>query len=194
MAKEKEEAKENEGGKKKSKGKLLIIIVAVVVLIVAGVAVKMFVLGGKKTEEAKPKEKQVEHQKQEEPPPQPQPEYGGGEYVNEANLTPVVVGPLIVNLADVGGDRYLKIKLVLLEAVAKKEEKKEEGEENKTGINLQDAVIKDTIITVLSSKTSDDLLSISGKEELKNELMTAINRALHRPVVRKIYFLTFIIQ
>lgn len=194
MAKEKEEAKENEGGKKKSKGKLLIIIIAVVVLIVAGVAVKMFVLGGKKTEGTKPKEKQVENQKQVQPPPQPQPEYGGGEYVNEANLTPVVVGPLIVNLADVGGDRYLKIKLVLLEAGNKKVEKKAESEENKTGINLQDAVIRDTIITVLSSKTSDDLLSVSGKEELKNELITAINRALNMPLVRKIYFLTFIIQ
>ncbi len=191
MAKEKEAAAENqEGGKKKGKGKLLIIIVAVVVLVVAGVAVKMFVLGGKK-KPTKKKENTEQQATQEEsaPPPAPAPSYAP---INESNLTPVVVGPLIVNLADVGGDRYLKIKLVLLEVPSAAKKEKKEGE--KEGISLQDAIIRDTIITVLSSKTSDDLLSVSGKEELKNELITAINQALQRNLVRKIYFLDFIIQ
>ncbi len=192
MAKEKEEAAAGaqEGGKKKGKGKLLIIIVVVLVLVVAGVAVKMFVLGGKK-KPAKKKENTEQQAAQQEsaPPPEPTPSYAP---VNESHLTPVVVGPLIVNLADVGGDRYLKVKLILLEIPSAAKKEKKEGE--KEGISLQDAIIRDTIITVLSSKTSDDLLSVSGKEELKNELMTAINQALQRNLVRKIYFLDFIIQ
>ncbi len=192
MAKEKETPAENqEGGKKKGKSKLLIIIVVVVLLIVAGVAVKMFVLGGKKkpVEKKEATEQQAAPQEEAAPPPAPEPTYAP---VNESNLVPVVVGPLIVNLADVGGDRYLKIKLVLLEVPQAAEKEKKEGE--KEGISLQDAIIRDTIITVLSSKTSDDLLSVSGKEELKNELITAINQALGRNLVRKIYFLDFIIQ
>ncbi len=191
MAKEKEAAAENqEGGKKKGKSKLLIIIVAIVVLVVAGVAVKMFVLGGKK-KPAKKKENTEQQATQEESAPQPAPEPSYAP-VNESKLTPVVVGPLIVNLADVGGDRYLKVKLVMLEIPTAAKKEKKEGE--KEGISLQDAIIRDTIITVLSSKTSDDLLSVSGKEELKNELITAINQALQRNLVRKIYFLDFIIQ
>ena len=196
MAKDKEEkTEEQEGGKKKGKGKLLIIVVAVVVLVVVGVAVKMFVLGGKKEE---PKKAKTEHAQQHEaqheeeaPPPEEEPAYEPA--VSLSHLKPVEIGPIIVNLADVGGDRYLKVKLVLLEA--KGEENKEaKKEEEKTGISLEDAIIRDTIISVISSKTSDDLLSVSGKEELKNELMSAINQALHRRLVRKIYFLTFIIQ
>ncbi len=189
MAKEKKDASEaQEGGKKKGKGKLLLIVIVVLVLVVAGVAVKMFVLGGKKKEAPKKAAKTEQAQTEQQAPP-PEPTYTP---VNESNLTPVVIGPLIVNLADVGGDRYLKIKLVLLEVPSAAKKEKKEGE--KEGISLQDAVIRDTIITVLSSKTSDDLLSVSGKEELKNELITAINQALHRNLVRKIYFLEFIIQ
>ncbi|WP_025209898.1 flagellar basal body-associated FliL family protein [Hippea sp. KM1] len=195
MAKEKEAQAENqEGGKKKGKGKLLIIIIAVVVLVVVGVVVKMFVLGGSKGKE-KPKEAhkaQAAHeQAKEEPEPEPGPVVEDAP-INESHLTPVVIGPIIVNLADVGGDRYLKVKLVLLEAKKAAKKEKEEGE--KTGISLEDAVVRDTIISVLSAKTSDDLLSVSGKEELKNELVSAINQALHRNLVKKIYFLTFIIQ
>ncbi|WP_022670172.1 flagellar basal body-associated FliL family protein [Hippea alviniae] len=193
MAKDKEETQEQEGGKKKGKGKLLIIVIAIVVLIVAGVAVKMFVFGGKKETPKKAKTEhaqQQETQQEETPEPAPEPTYG--DTTNLSHLTPVEIGPIIVNLADVGGDRYLKIKLVLLEA--KREAKKEEKEGEKTGISLEDAIVRDTIISIISSKTSDDLLSVSGKEELKNELISAINQALHRNLVRKIYFLTFIIQ
>ncbi len=168
--------------KKKGKGKLFIIIIAVVVLIVAGVAVKMFVLGGKKEQPANQKNEQQAQQN----------ENQGGENLAQQNLEPVVVGPIIVNLADAGGDRYLKLKLVLLEA--KKKAQESQKEETKTGISLEDAIIKNAIIVTTSAKTSDDLLSVSGKEELKSELISAINRALHKNLVRKIFFTEFIIQ
>ncbi len=165
--------------KKKGKGKLLIIIiVALVVLGGAGVAVKMFVLGGKKAPANKTQKAQTETQ--EAPAP------------SEQNLEPVTIGPIIVNLADAGGDRYLKIKLVLLEA--KSGAKKAKKEEESTGMSLEDAIIRDVIINTISAKTSDDLLSVSGKEELKHELITAINRALNKNLVKKIYFTEFIIQ
>ena len=169
--------------KKKGKGKLLIIIIAVVVLIVAGVAVKMFVLGGKTKQPANKAPQQQAQQNE-------NAQTGG--YVSEANLEPIPVGPVIVNLADPGGDRYLKVKFILLEA--KKGVKTAEKEKSSTGISLESAIIKDVIINTISAKTSDDLLSVSGKEELKSELISAINRALHRNLVRKIFFTEFIVQ
>ncbi len=175
--------KNSDAPKKKGKGKLLIIIVAVVVLVVAGVAVKMFVLGGKKKQPEAQKTQQQTQQNNNE---------NQGEYTSEQNLEPVVVGPIIVNLADAGGDRYLKLKLVLLEAKKKAQEAKKE--ETKTGMSLEDAVIRNAIIITTSAKTSDDLLSVSGKEELKSELISAINKALHRNLVKKIFFTEFIIQ
>jgi flagellar FliL protein len=185
-----DEKNQEEAPKKKGKGKLLIIIVAVLVLVVAGVAVKMFVLGGKKKEEVKVEKKKVEHQQKQE---EQVSEEDYGSPVDESNLEPVVVGPIIANLADEGGDRYLKVKIVLLES-KKKEAGAKKGEGEATGVSLKDAIIRDVILNTISAKTSDDLLSVSGKEELKKEIMTSINRALHKHLVYKIYFTDFIIQ
>lgn len=189
MAKEKKEATPSQEGKKKGKGKLFFIVIILLILIGAGIGVKMFLLSGKKRTVYKNAKTTQQAAEESSAPPPSEATYAP---VNISNLTPVTIGPLIVNLADVGGDRYLKIKLVLLEVPSAARKGKMEGE--KEGISIQDAIIRDTIITVLSSKTSDDLLSVSGKEELKNELITAINQALHRNLVRKIYFLDFIIQ
>ncbi len=183
-----DEKNQEEAPKKKGKGKLLIIVGAVVVLIVVGVVLKMFVFGGKKekTQEKKAPQKQHEVQQQEDTQ-----DYGESD-INESNLEPVVIGPIIANLADEGGDRYLKVKIVLLEPKKKADTAKKE--EKSTGISLEDAIIRDVIINTISAKTSDDLLSVSGKEELKNEIMTSINKAVHKRLVRKIYFTEFIIQ
>jgi len=63
-----------------------------------------------------------------------------------------------------------------------------------SGDTLEDAAIKNAIITVISTKTSDTLLTLSGKEELKKQLIKAINKALGEDAVRDIYFTEFIIQ
>jgi flagellar protein FliL len=57
-------------------------------------------------------------------------------------------------------------------------------------------MIKGAIIAVLSSKKASELLTRTGKETLKDELIEAINEALgldESPVVN-IYFKEFIIQ
>ncbi len=177
-----DEKTQEESPKKKGKGKLLIIIIAVVVLIVAIVAVKMFVLSGKKS----PSESNTQQQ-----PIHTTNQAESGSYDNN-NLKPVIIGPIIVNLADAGGDRYLKATFVLLET--HQGVQKVEKEKSSTGFSLENAVIKDTIINTISAKTSDDLLSVAGKEELKNELINAINRSVHKNLVRKIFFTSFIIQ
>lgn len=162
---------------KKGKGKLFIIAGAVaVILIVAAVAVKMFVLAPKKSSAIQPvKTSAMENST-----------------LTNANLTAVSFKPIIVNLSDPNGDKYLKIAITLVERKSLSNKKDSEGE--KDGASLKDAMIKDTIIGLLSSKESTDINSYEGKNTLKKELIIAINKALKKNFVKDIYFTEFIIQ
>ncbi len=170
----KEEKKEE---KPKSKKKLFMIGGGAVGLIVVLLALKMFMFGSHKTIQKKTETKTVPVQATETP-----------QYVEPKNLVAVPLKPIIVNLADPSGERYLKVDIVLVEAGSHK--KKKEGEEN----TLQQAIIRNTIIDILSSKTSTELLTNEGKQALRKELVKAINKALNANIVRKIYFTSFIIQ
>ena len=91
--------------------------------------------------------------------------------------------PFIVNLAGEEG-RYLKTTLVLQLS----------SEELSKEITQRTPQIKDAIITVLSSKTPDDILTIQGKYDLKVELMKRVNTLVASGVVREIYFVEFVVQ
>jgi flagellar FliL protein len=60
----------------------------------------------------------------------------------------------------------------------------------------REAIIRDAIIRVLSSKSKEQVLSTEGKEILKEELVEAINDAsgLDEPPVVAVYFTEFIVQ
>lgn len=60
----------------------------------------------------------------------------------------------------------------------------------------RDAMIRDAIISTLSYKTPDELLTQDGKEALKEELVDAINEALglDENIVVSVYFKEFIMQ
>ena len=160
--------------KKGGKGKLFIIAgIAVVILIVAVVAVKMFVLAPKTTQPAKTVTKE-------------------NSPLTNANLATVSLKPIIVNLSDPSGDKYLKIAITLVER--KNPSKKKEGEGESGGVSLEDAMVKDAIIGLLSSKDSTDINSYEGKNAIKKELIAAINKTLKKNLVKDIYFTEFIIQ
>ncbi len=170
MAKDEEKNEEKKGGK----GKLFIIAgIAVVVLIVAVVAVKMFVLAPKTTQSAKTVTKE-------------------NSPLTDTNLATVSLKPIIVNLSDPSGDKYLKIAITLVER--KNPSKKKEGEGKSGGVSLEDAMIRDAIIGLLSSKDSTDINSYEGKNALKKELIATINKTLKKNLVKDIYFTEFIIQ
>jgi flagellar protein FliL len=107
----------------------------------------------------------------------------------------------IVNLADPGTVRYLKAQ-VTLEFIDRKEKEPPKGEAVKVQqetfakeMNAHLPIIEDRLTTVLSSKTSAELLTPAGKTKLKEELMERLNLAFHEAEkVVDIYFTTFIIQ
>ncbi len=80
--------------------------------------------------------------------------------------------------------RWLEIEmhLVLFEASALEEMK----------VNLP--VVQDRIIDIASKMGPDELNSLSGKILLEDRLKREINKALHKPTVKNIYFASFIVQ
>lgn len=54
--------------------------------------------------------------------------------------------------------------------------------------------IRDAIIGILSSKASSDLLTVEGKEKLREEIRDGVNETLGAEDVVQVYFTEFIIQ
>ncbi|MDN5361795.1 MAG: flagellar protein FliL [Moorella sp. (in: firmicutes)] len=88
---------------------------------------------------------------------------------------------IVVNLADPGLHRYLRTKITL------------EYNDPKLATELNEKLyrVKDTVISVLRSKKTDDL---QNEEALKRELLTAVNAQLTSGQIRALYFEEFIIQ
>jgi len=102
-----------------------------------------------------------------------------------ANIGPIwPMESIIVNLADGGGERYLKVTMQL--EVATPEATKE--------LDLVKPRIRDTIIDLLSSKTYADLADNMGKQRLRDEIVLRANSILAQGKVTKVYFTEFIIQ
>jgi len=155
----------------KGKSKLLIIIIVVVALIAGGGAAAYFLLAPKLTQ-----------------PEQAAETEGGAAPATKAESAATLgatyeMDPFIVNLT---GDvnRYLKVVVVL-----QLSDKKVADE-----IVNRGPQIKDSIITLLSSKTADEIVTVQGKYDLKMEMVKRINTVLTSGVVRNLYFVEFVIQ
>jgi len=90
----------------------------------------------------------------------------------------------MVNLADSGSKHFLKaaIKLKVSSHLG--------GEECK----VRGYEIRDTILTVLTSKESEDIVKPEDKMALKKQIMEALNHILQKGQVLDVYFTDFLIQ
>jgi flagellar protein FliL len=112
------------------------------------------------------------------------------------------LGDKIVNLAEPGGYRYLKVAMALEFLPSdsnyfalKGEALKQAQEKYMAKLTARRSVIDDSVTLTLSSKTFDQVFSLEGKEALKEELIRQINTKLGKDgQVGKIYFTQFIIQ
>lgn len=114
---------------------------------------------------------------------------GGSAKVETEKKTPdkVILHSLdtfIVNLADPGGKRYLKLTIQLELDNPKVVEE----------ISKETPKIRDIILTILSSKEFDDISTLPGKNALKKELITKLNTSLRTGKVLNIYFTEFLVQ
>ena len=107
----------------------------------------------------------------------------------------------VVNLADHPGFRYLKIQVTLGFADSKHQAGQLTGDALKqTEDDLSKQIepyrpaIDDYLITVLTAKTSSQLLSSDGKESLRAELLDGLRQRIPNTELRAVYFQQFVIQ
>jgi Flagellar basal body-associated protein len=101
---------------------------------------------------------------------------GGGEIVS--------LPPLLVNLAEPQGRRYLKLALDI--------EVKDKPAADQLNKNM--AKVKDALLLLLSSKTYDDLASLESKILLKKEIVERLTLVLGEQKVLRVYITEIVIQ
>ena len=159
---------------KKSK-KMLFIIIGVVVLILGGAGAFFALSGGKKADGEEGEEGAEEEE--------PAAEHGaeGGEHGEVAGSI-VPLDPFIVNLQVKGS--FLKTVIQL--------EFGDPGQPHTFEADLPK--VRDSIIRTLSSKQAQDILSIEGKERLREEVKNSVNNAIGSEDVVNVFFTEFIVQ
>lgn len=119
---------------------------------------------------------------------------GAASPVNGAPGHPMVLEPILVNLADPGGQAYLRLGLTLdLEGDAAKPE----GGQDTKAVKVpgeQEVAARDTVLAVLGQQTSAWLLGPDGKEHLKIELKEALAKHNAQLKVKGIFFTDFLVQ
>ena len=182
MAKDDQDVVEEGGGGNK---KLFIIIgAAVAVAIILGAVVFMTMGKGDKKEKGK-EEAKVEGKADTKAEGGGHGGEGGGKEGAAAaasNIYPLE--PFIVNIYDGQELRYLKVK-VELEMV---------GTGVKGEIDTRLAPIRDAILVLLSAKTLQDIQDVQGKNQLKEEILGAINKHIPPGKIAKVYFTDFVVQ
>ncbi len=115
-------------------------------------------------------------------------------------------GTKIINLAEPGGRRYIRIGVVL-EFVPPEEDPEAkpaaEGEGEAvnpaidaftTEVNAKLPMINDTVITLLSSKSFEQLYTTEGKEALRLEIMEKIQSLMPHDELLGVYFTEFVVE
>lgn len=103
----------------------------------------------------------------------------------DAKMGPIYkMDTLIVNLADQGGKRYLRLTM----------EWELSGTEAIQEIDRRMPQLRDAILMILPTKQYADISSAQGKIGLRDELMARVNGILRQGSVTMIYFTEFVVQ
>jgi flagellar FliL protein len=107
----------------------------------------------------------------------------------------------IINLVDPGGRKYIRLTIVVEFAPDNPEYKNLTAEEKTTYLTEFEAklttltpIMDDTVITLLSTKTYEDLYTADGKEKLRTEILDTLSKKLPNFRIISIYFTEFVVQ
>jgi len=104
----------------------------------------------------------------------------------------VSVDTFIVNLADPGGNRYLRVTMDL--ELAGKPADKSGGKTAGDELAKRMPQIRDAILMILSTKRYADISTTEGKTALREEILNSANGLLASSQISRIYFKEFVIQ
>ena len=90
----------------------------------------------------------------------------------------------IVNLADPGGSRYLRVTMDLELTSSQLEDE----------LKMRLPQVKDSILMILPTKQFADISSVDGKVALRDEIIAALNANLTNGKISNIYFKEFVVQ
>jgi flagellar FliL protein len=104
----------------------------------------------------------------------------------------VSVDTFIVNLADPGGNRYLRVTMdfELAGKPADKSAAKTAGEE----FARRMPQIRDATLMILSTKRYADISTTEGKTSLREQILNGVNSLLASSQISRIFFKEFVIQ
>jgi len=183
--KEHEEAHGEAGAEGGGKKKLVIIIVAVVlVLVIAGGAIAFMMLKSPAAEENATAGAGAHATKDDGHGKKDDKKKAGGHGEATKAGPMFAVDNLVVNLVSETGSRYTKISLALEGA----------DEHALPELTAKKAIIQDVIISVLSQKTADELITFKGKENAKNEIIDKVNAKIGDGKIVNVYYTAFVVQ
>jgi flagellar FliL protein len=102
----------------------------------------------------------------------------------------IAMEPFVVNLADEGGGRFLRVTLSL---VVEGEKDDNEGKESPEQA-VVNARLRSAILERLAQQTADHLVTPEGKAELKKTIAEQAARAAHELKVTDVLFSEFVVQ
>ena len=161
------ETAEEESQKKPKKSIVPLLLVVVMALAAGGFGAWFFAIRPSKTSKAKPKAAAV-------------PE--------EPKIKSVLhIESFVVNLADQTDTAFLRVGV---DIGLDKEMKKEEADKQPQIMPR----VRDTLLDVLTSYQSPELLAVDGKAKLRGRLLQALQARVPEVGVREIYFTDFLVQ
>ena len=161
--------------------KVLIIIMAVFVFMIGLMGAGFFILWKQMNNAVAQVQQQGSEEKQDEEKP----------VEEEVTMGPIYkLETMIVNLADQGGKRYLRITMELELKPAEEVEASEVIEE----LEKRMPQIRDTVLMILPTKQYADIANTPGKIALRDEIMAKLNTFLKKGQISTIYFTEFVVQ
>ena len=113
-----------------------------------------------------------------------------GEQPDEVASSGQPLGPIfsldtfIVNLADKGGTRYLRVTMDL----------ELDNSELEDELNKRLPQVRDSLLMILPTKRFEDISTMQGKTALRDEMLEALNGYLAQGKITNIYFKEFVVQ
>ena len=112
-------------------------------------------------------------------------EHGAPAPTVQAAIGPVyAMEPFVVNLADPGRPRYLKLVLQM----------ELDTPQAAAELDVLKPKARDALLMLLSSKTAEEMVTVGGKETLRNEVIRRVNAFLAQGKVTEVYFTEFVVQ
>ncbi len=116
--------------------------------------------------------------------PEPKPEAAEGKPKTET-LGPIFsLDTFIVNLADPGGNRYLRVTMDL----------EVDGKPAEEELAKRLPQVRDAILMIIPTKRFADISTGEGKSALREEMIGVLNKVLASGKILRIYFKEFVIQ